>query len=91
MDPKIMCGFTIRREELQYTTSGEPKNQELWKHILAGLVDRAVFWSTHTWLWEVLGISLLLPYKGDILEKRSVGERMFFYCMGRFHFCPIAY
>ena len=90
-----MCGFTIRREELQYTTSGEPKNQELWKHILAGLVDRAVFWSTHTWLWEVLGISLLLPYKGDILEKRSVGERMFFYCMRRFgfpkHFCPIAY
>jgi hypothetical protein len=70
MDPKIMCGFTVRREELQYTTSGEPKNQELWKHLLAGLVDRAVFWSTRTWLWQLLGISLLLPYKGDVLEKR---------------------
>ena len=78
MDPNIMCGFTVRRAELQYKTTGEPKNRGLWKHLLAGLADTAVFWSTHTWLWGVLGISLLLPYKGDILEKKSVQKRAVF-------------
>ena len=72
MDPSIMCGLTIRRDELQYQLNGQPKNEEFWRHVKAGLIDTAMFWSTHTWLWEVLGISLLLPYKGNILDKKSV-------------------
>jgi glycerophosphoinositol glycerophosphodiesterase len=70
VDSNIMCGLTLRSRVLQYQLSGEPRNQELWKHILAGLVDRLMFWSTHTWLWRLLGISLLLPHKDDILKKR---------------------
>ena len=72
MDPNIMCGLTIRSRALQYGINGKPNNKTLWKHLLAGLVDTALFWSTHTWLWELLGISLLLPHKGDILSKKSV-------------------
>ena len=70
MDPNIMCGLTLRSRVLQYRLTGEPRNQELWKHVLAGLVDRLMFWSTHTWLWKLLGISLLLPHKDDILKKK---------------------
>ena len=70
MDSNIMCGLTLRSRVFQYQLSGEPRNQELWKHILAGLVDRLMLWSTRTWLWKLLGISLLLPHKDDILKKR---------------------
>ena len=70
MDSNIMCGLTVRSRILQYQINGEPRNQELWKHTLAGLADSLIYWSIHTWLWKLLGISLLLPHKDDILKKK---------------------
>ena len=70
MNPGIMCGLTVGSALLQYQISGEPKNRELWKHALAGVADRLLSWCVDTWLWRLLGISLLLPHKGDILKKK---------------------
>ena len=72
MDSNIMCGLVLRSGVLQRTISGEARHKTLWKHILTGLIDRLVFWSARVWLWKVLGISLLLPHKDDILKRRSV-------------------
>ena len=70
MDPEIMCGLNERSQILLLYPDGKRRNREWWKHLLAGPVDWLVFWSIDSWLWRLLGISLLLPHKGDILKKR---------------------
>ena len=70
MDPNILCGFTVRNNILLLYPDGRRRNKEWWKHMLAWPVDRILFWCLDRWIWRLLGISLLLPHKGDILNKR---------------------
>lgn len=70
MDSTIMCALTLRTTFFQYKINGEPRNQEPWKQTLTGLLDTLVYWCISSWLWKLLGVSLLMPHKGDILKKR---------------------
>lgn len=70
MDSTIMCALTLRTTFFQYKINGEPRTQEPWKQTLTGLLDTLVYWCISSWLWKLLGVSLLMPHKGDILKKR---------------------
>lgn len=71
-DPKITVGLVKRTNVLSTRPNGARRNKELWKHLLAVPLDRLLTWSLETWIWRILGASLLLSHKDDILKKKYV-------------------
>lgn len=71
-DPKITVGLVKRTNVISTRPNGARRNKELWKHLLAVPLDRLLTWSLETWIWRVLGASLLLAHKDDILKKKYV-------------------
>ena len=69
-DPKIAVGLVKRTNVLSTRPNGARRNKELWKHLLAVPLDRLLTWSMETWIWRILGASLLLAHKDDILKKK---------------------
>ena len=63
-----------RTNVLSTRPNGARRNNELWKHLLAILLDRLLTWSLETWVWRVLGVSLLLAHKNDILKKKYANQ-----------------
>ncbi len=69
MDPKLLLGLVYRSGYDAYSVTGRRKHSSLMKHLLYVLYDALLEWSLKTWLWRVLGISLLVVHKNDILGK----------------------
>ena len=71
-DERLVVGLVTRDGVLSTTTEGSPRNSQCWKHYLVVLLDKILSLSIRTWLWRILGISLILANKNDILSGRSV-------------------
>ncbi len=66
-DPNLLLGLVFRSGYGAYCLTGERRHSSLSKHLLWVLWDAMLEWSLKTWLWRVLGISLLVLHKNDIL------------------------
>ena len=69
-DKNILVGLITRSSVLSWKLDGSPRNSQLWKHTLAVVMDWILTVSINSWLWRVLGISLIVINKNDILSKR---------------------
>mgnify|MGYP003474819385 CR=1 FL=1 len=70
MDPNILVGLTMRSNIFAFEYGGKKRYASQWKHLLATLLDRMTFWILTTCVWRFLGVTLLLPFKEDILAGR---------------------
>ena len=69
-DPSIQCGLLLVGDILVLAPNGVYEGKERWKYVLSPLADWLINWSLRVWLVRLLGIKLLLPYKGLILDGR---------------------
>ncbi len=69
MDPELLLGLVYRSGYGAYWLTGERRHASLIKHLLYVLYDALVEWSLKSWLWWMLGVSLLIVHKNDILGK----------------------
>ena len=69
-------GLVMRSNVLSTKSDCSPRNKSWWRYMAAAVLDKILTFSLKTWFWRVLGVSLLLPNKNDILSGRCVIGRV---------------
>ena len=64
----------MRHSVLSTSVAGSRRNKELWKHVVAIVLETILTVSINTWLWRALGINLLIANKNDIFSGRCVKQ-----------------
>jgi len=69
-DPNILVGLVSRYNVLSTTPDGVARDLGFLDYCMAVVMDKVLAVSIRTWLWEFLGVSLLVANKEDIKSRR---------------------
>lgn len=64
-----MVGLVMRSTIFSHTPDGLPRYPQSWKVNLARAVQWVMYWFL-TGIIRIIGVDLVLPHKGDILNGR---------------------
>lgn len=70
VNPDVLIGLVCRHNVLSTFPNGVPRDLGWFDYITAILMDKLLIISIRTWLWKVLGLSLLVGNKDDITSNR---------------------
>ena len=70
MDSNALVGLVSRNNVLCTTPDGAARDLSFLNYCIAVVMDKVLAVSIRTWLWDFLGVSLLVANKEDIKSKR---------------------
>lgn len=65
-DPHILTALTWRKNIISKHVNGVPRHKELWKQLIAPVLDRIWELHLHSWVFEFLGVTVFLCNKDNI-------------------------